>query len=72
MLPKIPMPILPPKAKAKTTPSSDEATENLRELHARLKAFRLNPPARASKMLWVISLCKVLDESIAEYLKDEK
>ena len=51
---------------APTTEVSGARTR-LRDLHAKFKAFRKDPPADLQGEIWVQSLAKVLDETLDLY-----
>lgn len=69
--PKIPQPLKapPPKPVTKAPPEVDDARENLREIHIRVKEARKNPPEDVKGAVWLLSLAKVLDETLDEYFK---
>ena len=51
------------------SPEINEARARLRDLHAKFKAFRKDPPEDCKDAIWLLSLCKVLDETLDIYFE---
>ncbi len=79
--PKIPMPIKPllqaiesavdlaSNNPGKNTPEVLDERAHLRKIHGELKVLRSNLPADCVDQIWVLSLVKVLDETLDIYFK---